>query len=266
MTETTGTIIKLLSGLTSPKACVKYLTVACFLVVSWKYLYVVINSTNIPKEQISIIILLIGVGTGSIVGHFIGFIGELGWKKYASLKEEKEIEEKKRIKKEDEKKQKIQHNEELIENFKIALSHLQWDQIEALRELTLKNKNLDLSRSEYAALAKNGYIQKIINVASSIFLVQINPLIGDIVAEQWKEEISENIEAFYHVQTIYAEPLLELMKLENREENSGDTIPFVCQPRVNSNCKCTSNKQQAGLGIFFKKSLVGNMGIKSRTY
>ena len=74
MSETAGTIIKLLAALTSPKACVKYITVAVTLLISWKYLEPVISETQISKEQLSIVLLLLGVGCGSLVGQAISWV------------------------------------------------------------------------------------------------------------------------------------------------------------------------------------------------
>lgn len=76
MSETAGTIIKLLAALTSPKACVKYITVAVTLLISWKYLEPVISETQISKEQLSIVLLLLGVGCGSLVGQAISWATE----------------------------------------------------------------------------------------------------------------------------------------------------------------------------------------------
>ncbi|WP_315980922.1 hypothetical protein [Aliamphritea spongicola] len=84
MSETAGTIIKLLAALTSPKACVKYITVAVALLISWKYLEPVISETQISKEQLSIVLLLLGVGCGSLVGQAVSWATEFLWKQHKS--------------------------------------------------------------------------------------------------------------------------------------------------------------------------------------
>src|SRR5690606_15934107 len=140
MSETAGTIIKLLAAFTSPKACVKYITVAVTLLISWKYLEPVISETQISKEQLSIVLLLLGVGCGSLVGQAISWAGELLWKKYtskkeATLKKEMELEEAKRKIIEKEEKEKL-----LLAKIQSSFEHLHIEQKATLRELTLKNK------------------------------------------------------------------------------------------------------------------------------
>lgn len=88
MSDTAGTIIKLLAALTSPRACVKYITVAIALLISWEFLATSIPETKIPKEQISIVILLLGVGCGSLIGEIFSWIYGSLWNKYKSNKEE----------------------------------------------------------------------------------------------------------------------------------------------------------------------------------
>ncbi len=107
MSETAGTIIKLLAALTSPKACVKYITVAITLIVSWKYFEPLIAETNISKEQLSIIILLLGVGVGSLIGHAASWIVGTLWSRYElkkneaiTIKKEQEDAQKEQIEKE----------------------------------------------------------------------------------------------------------------------------------------------------------------------
>lgn len=75
MSETASTIIKLFSALTSPKAAVKYLSVS--IVISWKYFSELAKFLGTPEENISIVVLLAGVGLGSIVRQIIIWLGEM---------------------------------------------------------------------------------------------------------------------------------------------------------------------------------------------
>jgi hypothetical protein len=94
MSETAVTVIKLLAALTSPKACVKYLTVAIALYLSWLYLAPNFADLEITSEQKSLILLLIGLGSGSLVGHFLSEISAFFWNKHKEkrdkTKEEKQ--------------------------------------------------------------------------------------------------------------------------------------------------------------------------------
>lgn len=220
MSETAGTIIKLLSALTSPKASVKYLSVALFLFISWKYFEAGLKDAGIPKEQLSIIIILIGLGLGSLAGHIIVFFGEIIWNKYTIKKEEKE-----RLKEEEDEKEKAkiekdEKDEAFIRRFKISFPHLHTEQKRILRSLTIENKNLDLLDSEISALNDNGYIKSILNVSSTTYLMAINPLLTEYVSNQWKAEVNSRIDELYNDNSIPAEELLEILKYSNKEKET----------------------------------------------
>src|SRR5690606_10019163 len=208
----------LLAAFTSPKACVKYITVAVTLLISWKYLEPVISETQISKEQLSIVLLLLGVGCGSLVGHAISWAGELLWKKYtskkeATLKKEMELEEAKRKIIEKEEKEKL-----LLAKIQSSFEYLHFEQKATLRELTLKNKTLDMSESNNSALEKNGYIQKLVHVRVTDYLTQINPLVSEFVKEQWAAEKESKVKSFLEYND-YAEKLLELLEEDNQDKD-----------------------------------------------
>lgn len=218
MSETAGTIIKLLAALTSPKACVKYITVAVTLLVSWKYLEPVVSETQISKEQLSIVLLLLGVGCGSLVGQAISWATGFLWKKYtskkeAALKQEIELEEVERERIEKEDKEKL-----LLARIQSSFEHLHFEQKATLRKLTLKNETLDMSESNNSALEKNGYIQRLVHVRVTDYLAQINPLISDFVREQWAAEKELKVKSFLEYND-YAEKLLELLEEDSQDKD-----------------------------------------------
>lgn len=220
MSETAGTIIKLLAALTSPKACVKYITVAVTLLISWKYLEPVISETQISKEQLSIVLLLLGVGCGSLAGQAISWVTEFLWKQHkskkeAALKQEMELEEAKREGIEKEQKEKL-----LLAKIQSSFEHLHFEQKSTLRKLTLKNETLDMSDSNNSALEKNGYIQRLVHVRVTDYLTQINPLISDFIKEQWLAEKESKVKSFLDYND-HAEKLLELLE----EDNQGKDFP-----------------------------------------
>lgn len=225
MSETAGTIIKLVAALTSPRACIKYITVAVTLLISWKLLEPVISETQVSTEQLSIIILLLGVGCGSLVGQAISLSTECLWNKYkakqeAKLKQKMEAEEaqRERVKKEEQ-------EVSLLANIQRSFEHLHFEQKSTLRELTLKNKTLDMADISNSALEKNGYIQKLVHVSGSDYLVQVNGLVSDFVKEQWQSEKELKIKSFLEYND-YAEELLELLEEDNQESdfNVGDEV------------------------------------------
>lgn len=218
MSETAGTIIKLLAALTSPKACVKYITVAVTLLISWKYLEPVISETQISKEQLSIVLLLLGVGCGSLVGQAISWVTEFSWKRHrskkdAALKQEIELEEFERERIEKEEKNKL-----LLTKIRSSFEHLHFEQKATLRKLTLKNETLDMSESNNSALEKNGYIQRLVHVRVTDYMTQINPLISNFVKDQWLTEKESKVKSFLEYND-HAERLLELLEEDNQDKD-----------------------------------------------
>ncbi|MBH0029806.1 hypothetical protein I6F10_02590 [Pseudoalteromonas sp. SWYJZ98] len=218
MSETAGTIIKLLAALTSPKACIKYIIVAVTLLISWKHLEPVISETQISKEQLSIVLLLLGVGVGSLVGEAISWVADFlseqhKSKKEAALKQKIELEkaESERIEKEE--KEKL-----LLTNIQSSFEHLHFEQKSTLRKLTLKNETLDMSEPNNSALEKNGYIQRLVNVNLMNYMTQINPLIIDFIEEQWSAEKESKVKSFLEYNE-HAEKLLELLEEDNQDKS-----------------------------------------------
>mgnify|MGYP000639809173 CR=1 FL=1 len=95
MSETAGTIIKLLAALTSPKACVKYLTVAIALYLSWLYVAPNLIDLKINSEQKSLLLLLVGLGSGALIGHFLSETISLIWNKFKISRDKKNEENRK---------------------------------------------------------------------------------------------------------------------------------------------------------------------------
>lgn len=214
MSETAGAIIKLLAALTSPKACIKYITVAITLLFSWKYLEPVISETKISEEQLSIVLLLVGVGGGSLIGQVFSWFIELIWKKYQSKKEadinlKLKLEEEELIKTEEEKKQK-----QILEKIQNSFEHLHFEQKNTLRKLTLENETLDLLDSKNNALEKNGYVKRLVHVRDTYYLAQVNPCISDFVKSQWAAEKELKVKEFLQYNQ-YAEKLIELLEDKN---------------------------------------------------
>lgn len=217
MSETAGTIIKLLAALTSPKTCAKYITVALSLFLSWKYLEPAITETKVSKEQLSIIILLFGVGIGSIVGHFVSLGFGVIWSKHEANKNEKLQAKELEGKKEEERIKKEKEKLLILAKIKKSFEHLHYEQKNTLRELTLGNKTLDISKSNNSALKENDYIQILVHVRVADYLVQINPIIIDFIKTQWGAEKESKVKGFI-AHNEHANVLLNLLD-ENNQEN-----------------------------------------------
>lgn len=185
MSETATTIIKLLSALTSPKAAVKYISVAVLIVVSWNYFSELAKSLGTPEENISIVVVLAGVGLGSIAGQIVTWIGEFFWnfinQKLETMKLAKQaIEEKTandlKIAKE---------NESLLQKYRKSFPHLDREQKEKLRVLSLRDITLDFSKTPFKALFENKYVIVISQTSNQTYLVRLNPVITKETKTTW---------------------------------------------------------------------------------
>lgn len=215
MPETTGTVLKILSALTSPKAAIKYITVGAFLILSWKYLDKMVSELGLPAEYKSIAILLIGLGGGSLVGHSIVGVFSFFWGKYTRhVEANKTIAEHKRIQAEqavqNEKNDKI-----IVDRFVRSFQHLTVDQRHTLRSLTKGDQVISLQFSELKSLDDASYIQRISHIETARYLVRINPLLKKLVADHWQAEVKANADNFFRQMTDEKERLLEIMEQEN---------------------------------------------------
>lgn len=215
MSETASTIIKLLTALTSPKACVKYITVAVVLLFSWTYLEPVITETKVSPEQLSIIILLLGVGIGSLIGQGISWGLGFIWEKHQARKNEELLKEKTIRDAEKEKLAKEITDSLIIRKIQDSFEHLHFEQKKTLRKLTIRNETLDMSDSNNSALEKNGYIQKLVHVRVTEHLVQINPVIEDYVKTQWAAEKESKVKGYLE----HNESAIELLNLLEEGSN-----------------------------------------------
>lgn len=248
MSETATTIIKLLSALTSPKAAVKYISVAVFIVVSWKYFSELAKSLGTPEENIPIVVLLAGVGFGSIAGQIATWLGELSWNfvigKLEAAKlanqaiEEKATNDLKRAK----------ENERLLQKYTESFPHLGWEPKEKLRELTLRDITLDFSNMEFKALLENKYVNVVSQISNKTYLVTLNPVIAEVTKTTWEQEIKENVDDYFRDMTPEKQKILELM--EFREEDDDSVIEFDIKSTVSPFYSCIRREAEDKNGFW----------------
>lgn len=248
MSETATTIIKLLSALTSPKAAVKYISVAVFIVVSWKCFSELAKSLGTPEKNISIVVLLAGVGFGSIAGQIFTWIGEFSWNfingKLEAAKlakqaiEEKSANDLKRAK----------ENERLLQKYTESFPHLGWEQKEKLREMTLRDITLDFSNMLFKALLENKYVNVISQISNMTYLVRLNPVIAEVTKTTWEQEIKENVDDYFRNMTPEKQKILELM--EFREEDDDSVIEFDIKSTVSPYYSCIRREAEDENGFW----------------
>lgn len=248
MNETATTIIKLLSALTSPKAAVKYISVAVFIVVSWKYISELAKSLGTPEENISIVVLLAGVGFGSTAGQIVTWIGELFWnfvngKLEAAKLAKQAIEEKAAndLKLDNE-------NKRLLQKYTESFPHLDWESKENLRRLTLRDITLDFSNMAFKALLENKYINVVSQISNTTCLVRLNPIVVEVTKKTWEQEIKENVDDYFREMTPEKQKVLWLM--ECREEDDDSIIDFDIKSTVSPYYSCIRREAEDENGFW----------------
>lgn len=210
MSEMLSSVISFANNLISPKAIIKYLSIAGLLVVSWVYIQPLLLQLGIPTEQISLITLLIGVGLGSFLGLTISWIHSFFWGRYQQKKEEQldlQIKEGERAR----------HNAKVVDMLKDSIGYLPFHQKITLRMLTITDgRVLDTRDENNAALIRNHYVHKISEVGRTEVLVRINPVVYDIVKLDFDEYKKEKIESFFKFNE-NAEEILSLLECGNAE-------------------------------------------------
>ncbi len=217
MSETAGTIIKLLSALTSPKASVKYISVGLFLLLSWKYLDSILMDLGAPKDHHSLILLLIGLGVGSLIGQLIYTVISYVWIKIEKYSAENKEQERRRRIKEQEIKLQEKKDGDFLELFRKAYKHFPYWKRDALRNLLSQEQRLESNLEYIHSLKQNSYIKKTVNIDRETDLYTINPIIADHVKEQWENEISENMKSFFEYMPPEHEELLKIMESSDEE-------------------------------------------------
>ena len=253
MSETAGTIIKLLAALTSPKACIKYITVAFSLYIAWVFLKTPLDSVQVSAEQRSIILLLAGVGFGSLLGHGLSFVIDGAWQKHIASKEETKKKELKEIEDQKEQEEQLLKEQKLVEKFISSFKHLTVAQKELLRELTKDNKNISTDTSENEALIKNGYVNPILNVQYKTYLVGISPLIKEFVAKQWEEELKVIVQEV--IESSQGKELLNILKNED-DESPVDGNLFNGLSRYSGAIRGEADAEQGGFWLWFDKYIL----------
>ena len=248
MSETATTIIKLLSALTSPKAAVKYISVAVFIVVSWKYFSELAKSFGTPEENISIVVLLAGVGFGSIVGQIITWLGELVWNYVNGKLEAKRLAKQDLEEKAENEIKRAKENEALLQKYTESFSHLGWESKEKLRELTLRDITLDFSNLAFKALLENKYIKAVSQISNRTYVVTLNPIIAEVTKTTWEQEIKENLDDYFRDMTPEKQRILEIM--EHREDDDDSVIDFDIKSTVSPYYSCIRREAEDENGFW----------------
>ncbi|HEN3639244.1 TPA: hypothetical protein U5E40_003934, partial [Yersinia enterocolitica] len=180
MSDPAGTILNLLSSLTSARAAFKAVVTGLILFFAWKYLPTIMQGQGLMSEQYSIIILLLGIGSGVLVSEALLLVGS----------KVKEVKQKRNHKKfiDIEKKELIENQDKKITNFlttfKNTYQQRPLEQITILRTLSKGDNSLSTAISNRfntgivdatIALKKNDLIRIVTNIDAYRAVYTLNP-------------------------------------------------------------------------------------------
>lgn len=204
MTESSSIILKILTALTSPKASIKFISVAIFITITWNNLSAFTDSS--PHQDL--ISLFIGIGLGSLIGElfykFLVYIYSLTIGKYCTLQEIKQ----KRI---EEQKQK----QKILEHFMITYYNLDKSTKRILWKLTEKEQCFYTGygvNGNINALENNGYIKYFSTIGDDNNIYKIQPMIKHFLQEIYPNEIDIAFDNFIKDNNVIKEKMIQLMK------------------------------------------------------
>jgi hypothetical protein len=197
---------------------------------------------------VSIVVLLAGVGVGSIVGQIISWVGDVIWQFINSKIQSKRLAKQAREEIIENEQKKEKANQVLVQRYTKSFLHFDWEQKKNLRELTLRDVTLDLSRVNLKALLDNKYIKVVSQISRNTYLVTLNPAIFELTRDTWKKEIKDHVDEFFYDLTPEKLRVLELMEDRANEDNS--TISVDIESVVSSFHSCIEKEAEDDTGFW----------------
>ncbi|HFG1893345.1 TPA: hypothetical protein ACGF3M_003524 [Vibrio cholerae] len=254
MSESVGTVIKILAALTSVKACIKYLCVAVVLAAAWVFVEPkLVSISSIPDDQKSFILILVGISVGSLIGELVSNVYE----KIVALVKEKKDANLQIEKDKAEAKSKILADENFLIKFKATFVHFTYSQKELLRKLTKENQKVYLANSDNTALQKNNYIIAVSKVTGSDYLVALNPLLRDFVLQNWTNELNQQVDDFLNSALYDSKSLIEAMTVGNEEHMIDPAIfsPLFDHSSSVIRCNINDEDEEEGVWVWFTDNI-----------
>lgn len=218
MSDTVATLIKITSALTSPQACIKYISIGVFICITLIWIEPALIKMDLPKDRLTIALSFVGVGTGALVGHILSLLYDFIYKNYKNRQDAKKAEiETKRNEALALEGKKVA-DERTLQTIKDSFRHLSAEQKEILRNLTLSEVTLDLKATNVAPLKFNQFIFQGVQIKNSSFLYKINPAIAKFIETQWDTEIKNNTDHFLSKRE--SSEILEILKSSNQDDTT----------------------------------------------
>ena len=211
MNEAATSFLKVLSALTSPKAAIKYISVAIFVLFSWQFVINTVAEFNAPAQYAELISLFLGLGLGSLAGEMIWFV-VVFFKTLFTDRRQRLISEKAAVIKAEEERLKLEKKKaELLERFKKAYAYFSSSARDRMRSLISDERCWDATDAEVVNLEIQHYVVKVTRVDGRRSLYRMSEFLVDYVREHWAEEIDRNVNEFFGDMTEDKNKLLRIM-------------------------------------------------------
>lgn len=226
MSDFASTFFTVANALVSPKAIIKFLSIAILLIATWLYIAPSLSELGIPAEHFSFIILLIGMSLGSFVGIILSLIYDFLFDIYKQSRKKKSDLKKRQLEEKSAQEEQKIRDEILSEKLESSIDYLSINDKHILYLLSQANGTIDLKDYENSILLDNEYMQTISRVDSDRVLVKLNPTLLDIVQISFERYKSTEVQLFL-TSNKYAEQLLDLLDVNNSEATTSVHIDVL---------------------------------------
>lgn len=181
MNDAASSLLKVLSAFTSPKAAIKYISVALFILSSWSYVSAEVAAMQGPEQYIELITLFLGLGLGTLTGEAIYFLlhwiweyGRLGYTRSISEANQKAANDAALIRQRD-------IESLFVQNFIKAYAHFMPFKIRILDSLIDEEVQWGEWHDEVIFLRDAKYIIEVVRVTDDSCIYSLNPLLRDFI-------------------------------------------------------------------------------------
>lgn len=226
MSDFVSSFFTIANALVSPKAIIKFLSIALLLVITWLYISPPLSKLGIPVEHFNFIILLIGMALGSLLGIVLSLIYEFFFNIYKKKSKERSDFKRREIEKKRNEEDQKTRNEVLVKKLESSIDYLGIEDKQTLYLLSQTIHTIDYREYNDSVLLDNKYIQIISRVDEDRVLVELNPAVLNTVQVSFEHYKKSEVE-FFLKSNKNAERLLELLDVSNSEATTLVDIDFL---------------------------------------
>ncbi|MEI7228689.1 hypothetical protein [Pectobacterium carotovorum] len=215
MSDAASPILKIVTALTSPRAAVKLISIALFLMFSGQAVHEWVVHSQSPIEYQKTIILFLGLGLGALVGEvasrIFSIIYNLTVGRYKENKKRKQADI-----------DNCKRRERLLRNFKITYKNMHKEDRRLLWELSNGETSLcndSGSGNNVGAWVENGYVRHFSVIDEYFSVYQLSSVLKDYMQINFPKELDIAFKNFVEDKSMEMLSFLSLMSGEGKLEN-----------------------------------------------